>query len=286
MFKIVSCITLVLLGLVFSQMTEKCFADAAAQLEQAESYEESGDYQQAELIYQNIITNYPGTDYALRARRDLTTLYIQWDRQSQAETAYEQFLAEFFDHNDIAEAIHGIADRYAQLEKYQKARELHQYVIENWPKTEAAMWSRAGLAICNIALDDDPNAQADVDWLIADFNDHPDLPEAVFVIGEQYYNEAFRCENEGLDEQAEDSFRKTIAIWERIITDLPASAPYTARAYYFSAVCYRFLGEYENAIEYYQEIVDNWPLCPYGWDAKFMIGHCSEELSKSGPISR
>ena len=62
-----------------------------------------------------------------------------------------------------------------------------------------------------------------IDNLIADFNDHAGLPTAVFVIGEEYYYKAvFLRQNEGLYEEAKEYYRKTLAVWERIIMELPS----------------------------------------------------------------
>jgi len=52
---------------------------------------------------------------------------------------------------------------------------------------------------------------------------------------------------------------KAQEIWERIITELPVSQPDTARAYYYSAACYRKMSQYDKAIAYYEYVVDNWP---------------------------
>jgi len=64
-------ILLVLSGLMFSQIAEQCFADASAQLQQARWYRKSGYYEPAREIYQSIVQNYPGTDYALQAQGGL-----------------------------------------------------------------------------------------------------------------------------------------------------------------------------------------------------------------------
>jgi len=53
---------LFLFGLLLCQMPGVCFADAAAQLEQAEKCEETGKYEEAEAMYKQIVTEYPGTD--------------------------------------------------------------------------------------------------------------------------------------------------------------------------------------------------------------------------------
>ncbi len=48
-----------------------CFADVVAQLQQAETLTEAGQYRQAEQIYQQVAADYPGTDYAFAAQKGL-----------------------------------------------------------------------------------------------------------------------------------------------------------------------------------------------------------------------
>ncbi len=131
------------------------------------------------------------------------------------------------------------------------------------------------------------SVQAAIDSLIADFNDHPDLPEVVFVVGEQYYNDGFRRENEGRATGTENHFIKAITVWERIITELPPNATYTLRAYIYAAACYRRLGKYEKAIEYYQKVVDSWPEHEYADYAQYFIGEYYEKSGNDdGPLSQ
>ena len=118
-----------------------------------------------------------------------------------------------------------------------------------------------------------------------DFSEHPHLLEAIFVIGEQYYNKARLMENEGLTTEAADYYRKTISIWERVIQQLPASAAYTPRFYYISAVIYsQELGEHNKEIEYYHRIVNNWPDYKYAWHAQFFMGKYYEKLRSVGSL--
>ena len=44
------------------------------------------------------------------------------------------------------------------------------------------------------------------------------------------------------------------------------------------------MGEYENAIEYYQTVVDNWPDYEHAWSAQYLIGSCYERLRSSGSL--
>jgi len=128
-------------------------------------------------------------------------------------------------------------------------------------------------------------SQVAIDSLIADFNDHPDLPEAVFIIGEQYYYKAFEDPDKCRKVKSEEHLKKAKDIWERIITQRPESQSIGLKhAYFFSAACYRKLGEYDKAVEYFQAVVDNWPNYQYACNAQCLIGECYEKLRNSGTL--
>ena len=357
-----------ILGLIFYSI--KMLTPARAQIEPeqsaladelalAETYQEQGHYAEAEQIYQGIIERYPLTDYDFEAQKQLTILYINWDKPADADAALEQLTSSFYGHPDIARAVCDIADQYYwELEKYEKARELHQHVLDNWPDSKVAILSQADIAACNIrlgdapnaeaaiekllaefseseliaeaarnivdeylslqqyekarelcqyvlenwpsskdtvclqaglaisysGLGDNPNAQVAIDSLLADFNDHLDLPYAMFQVGEKYYMKALQLEHQGLDTEARDYFAKAIAVSEKVITELPGSTA-TADSYYLSAVCYRRLVEYEKAIECYQEVIDSWPDYERACSVQFSIGRCYEKLEESGDLN-
>ena len=67
--------------LLFAGITYPVFADVSAQLKEAETFQKNGDYGQAEAIYRQIVTDYPGTNDALEAQKQLTLIYIATDRQ-------------------------------------------------------------------------------------------------------------------------------------------------------------------------------------------------------------
>ena len=137
-----------ILGLIFysvkvlvpAQANVESFPEElAAQFEQAETYQEEGQYGEAEQIYQDIITQYPGTDGALAAQRQLTILYINWNKPAEADAALEELTSSFSEHPGIVRSVCEIADRYLDTNPA-KALELYQYTMENWPSSEDAMW--------------------------------------------------------------------------------------------------------------------------------------------------
>jgi len=245
-------------------------------------------YERANQLDQHVIDNWPQSDYAVLAQMDLAKYYV--DRgDAAAEAAIDKLLVDFGDSPHISRAVHDVAQHYRMSGKYEKANEYYQYVIDHWPETEYAILSQIGVAGTNVlSLIDSGNdtaTESALNNLIADFNDHPGLPEAVFIIGEKYYKEAFHYEKEGQVSQARENFQKAIGTWEKIITELPESIA-TAWAYNTAADCYRRLGQHVRAVEYYQMVVDDWPDYEYVWSALFRIGHIHEVLKKTGLMSK
>jgi len=242
-------------------------------------------YNWSRQLYQHTFETDPQGPLAMQAKAGAARADILLGNDAAAQAGIDAVIRDFAEDPELAGVLLGLGNDSWSREKYDWAAELYQYVIDNWPKTEHEMRAKTGIAKLNISLGNDADTQAAIDSLIADFNDHPRLPWAVFVIGEEYYNDGFRRENEGLDAEAKDSFTKAIAVWERIITQLPESQSIDLKhAYYFSAVCYRRIGEYEKAIEYYQEVVVNWPDYQFAWHAQYVIGRTYQYLKRSGAM--
>ncbi|MCK4914278.1 MAG: tetratricopeptide repeat protein [Planctomycetes bacterium] len=127
----------------------------------------------------------------------------------------------------------------------------------------------------------DDEVLAAVDKLLVDFNDHPHLAEAIFSLGEEYYSKARSLENEGHTTEAKDYYQKDIAVQQKIIQELPS---YTPRACFGLIACFCHLDEYEKAIKYCREVVDNWPDYEHAPLAQYLIGIYYTNLRNSGRL--
>jgi tetratricopeptide (TPR) repeat protein len=203
-----------------------------------------------------------------------------------ADSLTEQLLTQFGSHDQLPEAICLIGGAYRSVGEYDKALSLYQTILELWPASEQALWTKAGMAGIDIASADQAAAAKTIDNLVADFNDHPVLPQAVLAIGEEYYMDALRKEKAGLVAEARDRLTKAIGMWERLIAELPEIPHATAQAHYFLGACYRQLGEYAKAVQHYEKVVGDWPDCDFAGQAQFMVGRIYEYLRRSGTIPK
>ena len=78
-------ITSVLFGFLLSAAAGECLADASARFKQADDYKRNKQYEQAEAIYQQIVTDHPGTEDAFKAQKALVFLYFATGKELQTD---------------------------------------------------------------------------------------------------------------------------------------------------------------------------------------------------------
>jgi len=292
MVKKMAFLLLVLVGPALWQTQARCFAqttDLKALFEQAEKYEDTGKYEEAEATYKKIVTEYPGTDDALEAQEKLTVLYISWDKEGEAEAAFQGLLANFADSEGIAKAVDHAADAYRESEKYEKALELYKQVVNNWPEAEHAMRSQVAVAKLNIKLGDETAAQAGIDKLIADFSDHKDIADGLDSVADAYrdckkYGKALELykyvvnrwpeSEQAIGSQvsfAELNIRlgkeeEAAAAVDKLIADFSDNND-VAEAVDHIADVFREEKRYEKARELYEYVVDRWPKAEHAADS-------------------
>ncbi|MHC4087562.1 MAG: LamG-like jellyroll fold domain-containing protein [Planctomycetota bacterium] len=259
----------------------------------AKTYENLSKHGQAKSIYQLILQRYPDSEYTIEAqfyiaRRNIFSL-IKSEKYTEAHAAIEKFTIGFDKNPALPGTLYWFAKEFEARERYERAKGIYQQVVQQHPDSSHAFKALLGVSkmdvLSSIESGNNTAAQEVLDTLIVDFNDHPDLADAIFELGHKYYSKARLSLKDGLEEQKIEYYRKAITQWEIIIQQLP-NCSYTPRAYYDSAVVYsQELGEYLKGIEYYQAIVDKWPDYEYAWHAQFFVGKYYEILRDSDSVT-
>ena len=166
--------------------TVPALADVSDQLKQADKYSKNKQYEQAEKLCQDIASRHTGTDYAFQAQEKLTSLYVTWGNEPQAQAALQKLLSDFSGHDDIAAALWRIAGQYNQAKKYEKASQIHKYNVENFPEDMYAMWSQVEIVYSHIREGGFTAADAAFDKLVTTFSDQPTLPKEIYQVARKY----------------------------------------------------------------------------------------------------
>ena len=249
------------------------------------------------------VEHYTDVLESLWSQAALVWFYVRHDDQANADIEFEKMLTIYKDEKTLPKEIFQIGDIYTEVDKTDKARQLHNQVINEWPQSEYVFNARAGLIKADIADSYDEDALTGIDNLITDFKDRRELPIIVFMIGEDCYKRGIEERNNTFKELVSQSdgsppdknlvnnskttneFARTINIWSRIINNLPSSNV-AAQAYLFTGEILRYLYQYQQAIEHFNNVVEKWPDYEYAWVAQYRILKLYPELYKEGIISK
>jgi tetratricopeptide (TPR) repeat protein len=261
----------------------------------ARRFKEKGQYAKAKVLYQYILDNHAGCSYA-----DLCTLDVHKMTMCGAieagdfQTVDDQFdyLINTYGNSDldVASVLHFMAVRCEWVKQYEKAKQLHQRIIDTFPDSQAASECRVDLDKCDIlALIKAGNyssALSGVDNLMAKFSGNPYLPTVISKgIALQCYNEALVLEQQGNIGEANKNYQLAASIWEEALMVSP-SARVGSEACITIAACYRKLGDLQKSTQYYQKVIDDYPLYKLRWHALAMLGQNYEKMKGNGLVSK
>lgn len=259
--------------------------DASTALQQADALMKNRQYDQAEGIYMQILTDHPPAEVAFEAQKQLVIIYIATANHSQADIALEQLLTRFWGHDAIAQSLWEIATEFGKAKNNARAIELHQYNVENFTGDMYAMKSQTEIICSHIRNDDIAAASAAVNDLLSIFSQQPTLPEEIYQVAREYekyeeYDEAFELykydfENfpddihammsqtgivkyhirRGNDAAADAAFDDLLSIF--------ADEPTLQEQVHYVARKYEELERYDKALEIYQYNVECYPKDEY-----------------------
>jgi len=180
MFKKNLSLFLFLLCLVFSAMAGECFAVAGVPpiLEQAKTQDAKGQYEQAAVLYQQTLTEQPGSEYAAEAQFHLAKvkilLLMESNNDAAAQAAADALIAVYQGNPDLPKALYGIANKYEWAGKYKQAKDAYQLILDHCQGSPDAAKSNLHVSRTNVlALIDSKNfdaAGAALDKFIVDFD--------------------------------------------------------------------------------------------------------------------
>ena len=255
-------------------------------------FEASSKYRTAKDLYKKIAKRSADSWYIERARLNIRKVdiwsLIESSDDNAAQEAIKSLIADFDGHSDLPVALDTIATKYEWQGKYPEAKDIFEIILNQYPDHWIADRAKTDVPKINIILliesGEYAAAQAELDNFITEFSENSRLPMAVFEIGDHFYTDALEEQVAEYDQQAREYFEKAVLVWEKIIQQLPES-PAAVLAYHLSANSYCYLGQYGKAIEYYEQVITNWPDYEYAWHLQFLVGRCYQTMKKSGFIT-
>jgi tetratricopeptide (TPR) repeat protein len=179
--------------LIVFMISNQCLADAASDLAQANSHMRNLQYQQATAEYEAIIADYPGSDYALKAQKNLAITYILMQKLTEPQQVIDDMMTDFADDPNLPKAVYRIANRYATAGNYQRAKEVYQLVLSWFPQTTFGQKAQIDVKKTNIQnlliSGEHAAAQTGIQQLKSDFAGWEGLTAALYQIAKEYENQ-------------------------------------------------------------------------------------------------
>ena len=308
------------MGIAISEIALRDF-DAADEATQKlrENYSEHPSIYNA---IQNIADNYRWRDIQPEKARDLYDLASEgisgpdsiWTHMgfaiesvriadfdtSDIVTAW--LITDFGDNESLPQVVNLIGDAYCEADKFDSASKLYEYAINTWPDDPQTIYAEAGIAKVAVNLGLDEEANQIIDEIFVDYADNPNLDDAIFGIGEEYWKLAQserRKDNPMavppqilpakqevvISDKTKDYYTNAQNIWEKIIQDMPSSSM-AYQAYRYAAEACKIIGQNDKAIEYFQAVVDNWPDDDIASHCLNMIADVYRTVQDSGALSQ
>jgi TolA-binding protein len=258
----------------------------------AERYERLGRFDEANIIYTQLSQKFTSNIWTDKAklgvsRANVMALIVS-EKYDQAKDVLNKLVADFSGNPRLPATLYWITERYRRQNRFEEADRIYQQIVDNYPDNPYAERAQLDVKTTDIQIllmaDDVNRATLLINKFIADFKDDSRLHEAIYQIGEKYFDSAFNYQKEGFDEQAKEYYRKALAIWEKIATQLPFSAVYTPQAYYAVANCFSYLGDYNSAINYHKKVIADYPDFKNRYMAMFMLADCYDKQASSGEM--
>ena len=275
-----------------------------------ERYEQLDKFEDAKNNYEQIIQNYPNSEWAgwalLGISRTEVKSLISSGNYDQAQKTIVQLSTDFAAHPNLPETLYSIAWVYRWANRQDTAKNIYQIIIQNYPDSPVANKAKAGILreeiMSLISAQDYPGAQKALDKLITQFSSNSDLPETLYWIAETYrwvgkHEEAKNLHQRIVRDYPDSSYssraklgisREEIIslilsqnypgaqkVIDRMVADFAGNPDLPGELYWF-AETYRWSGRHEEAKNLYQRIVQHYPNSTVA--SKSKLGISREEI--------
>lgn len=141
---------------------------------------------QAGQVYQNILAVQPKHPQAIWLKMGIAIANAHLNNDEAVDSTLQNIITQHANDDRAAEALGQTAWAYRKLKQDAKARNVYQYVVDNWPNKDRAIYSQRGLVLCSIALDDQVAADAGVQKILADYAGSKYMPKIMRNIAVAY----------------------------------------------------------------------------------------------------
>jgi TolA-binding protein len=268
-------------------------------------YQQYDRFQNAKLIYQQIIQNFPESPWAGKAKIQLSSIDIAILILSQnyieAKESIDKLIVDFEGNADLPEIVYWNAVRFNMVDRFDEAKQVYQKILDNFPDSSWSRKAKLSIVTSDLSLlilsKNYQQASESLDKMVSDFSGNPDLPEALFWLTKLYervnrpddanrvyqllklkYPTSIYVKKTTLNDakakvllliESQDYNNADIA-FNKMLADFGAS-PDLPETLFWIAERYQRADKFENAANIWQQIIKNYPDKSWASKSKFWL---------------
>lgn len=143
---------------------------------------------EAGQIYQNILSAQAKHPEVIWLKMGVAIANAHLNDDLAVDSTLQNIIAEHATDERAVEAFGQIAWTYRKLKKHDKARQVYQYVLDNWSNKDRAIFSQRGIILCNLALKDQAAADTATQELLQKFAGDKNIALVTWYLANEYKN--------------------------------------------------------------------------------------------------
>jgi tetratricopeptide (TPR) repeat protein len=262
----------------------------------AEQYRRKGRFQNARILHEQVVTQFPSSAEAIWSQRNLILANVGLNDDSAIQADLQTLLTQFAQDNDIAAVVCYVADRLGHPRDNERLQ-LYQYIIDQHPQHDLAIRARAKTGQIQIVRGDTAAGESLFGTLVTQYASQPVVSQIVHLMADAYYEKAFWQERQvrqeltdgqprtqQLSAEARTFLQRAIEKWDLTIEQLPLHPQVTPMSCYYAASAYYQLGDYPKALQYCARMLERWPDHEQAWRTRMLMAKLYKRQMGDGTL--
>jgi tetratricopeptide (TPR) repeat protein len=254
-------------------------------------------YNTPNSVYAKIMQEFGDTPFGIEAEWDQKRLthrmkifkLLSEPNQDATDAAIEAMAADLKGRPELANELYWLACGYEEQYKGEQAKKMYERIVKDCPGTDEA--DRAALDVPRRTIFDlfyagDPNAAILLDKFIADFNQNSYAGDCLGRVVIGCYKRAVELKEQKQPEKAMRYREVAANIWERIQKENLHIGTNAVYLYFYVGANYLELRQWENTIENFQKVIDDYPDFEHACTVQTAMSYCYEQLRDSGDLPK
>jgi len=161
---------------------------------------------QAGQVYQNILAVQPKHPQTVWLKMGVAIANVYLNNDPAVESSLQNIITKHNADKWAAEAFAQIGWAYYKLKKYDKARPIYQYVVDNWPQKPRAIHAHTALVCSCIYLKDNEAATEQLQLLTERYSESKKLPRVLNEIAKSYREQKLYDQAEPISRYVLDNY--------------------------------------------------------------------------------